>query len=83
MPVDVQVRRVVQSGVRSFVKNNFVFIMPISQFDRTRIVALMQGGHAQAEVAQIVGVTQSAVSKTWKRFNDNNDVFDRRRKGCP
>ena len=57
--------------------------MPISQFDRTRIVALIRGGHAQTEVAHIAGVTQSAVSKTWKRYDDTNDVADRRRTGRP
>ena len=62
---------------------NCLFTMPISQFDRTRIVALIQGGHAQAEVARIVGVTQSAVSKIWKRYDDTNDVVDRRRTDRP
>ena len=83
IPVDVKVRSSVQSGHRSFVLQFFVFTMPISQFDRARIVALIQGGHARAEVAHIVEVTQSAVSKAWKRYNDTNDVVDRRRTGCP
>ena len=53
----------------------------ISYFNRSRVIALLQQGFSQSEVAEIVGVTQSAVSKINKKFQDTNDIKDRPRSG--
>lgn len=53
----------------------------ISYFNRVRIITLLQQGLRQNEVAEIVGVNQSDVSRVNKKFRDTSDVKDRPGRG--
>ncbi|KAL1497324.1 hypothetical protein ABEB36_008306 [Hypothenemus hampei] len=53
----------------------------ISDFNKSKIVVLLQKGFTQSDIAEIVGVTQSTVSKNNKKFQETNDVKDRPRSG--
>lgn len=64
----------------------FNFNMPrhvISEFDRVRIVTLVQEGVPQTEIANRLHVNQSDVSRIWNRYLETNSVSDRPRSGRP
>ncbi|XP_050516744.1 uncharacterized protein LOC126891605 [Diabrotica virgifera virgifera] len=55
----------------------------ISEFNRVRIVTLIEEGHTQVDVAVWVGVNQSDVSRIVKKYRETNSVSDRPKSGRP
>ena len=55
----------------------------IQPFDRVQIVALLSAGHTQQDVADWLNVTQSGVSKVWRKYRELGNVNDRPRSGHP
>lgn len=55
----------------------------ICEFNRAKIVTLVEEGHTQADVAARVGVNQSDVSRIVKKFRETNSVHDRPKSGRP
>ncbi|XP_072380559.1 uncharacterized protein [Diabrotica undecimpunctata] len=55
----------------------------ISEFNRARIVTLIEEGHRQVDVAVRVGVNQSDVSLIVKKCGETNSVSDRPKSGKP
>ncbi|XP_072377964.1 uncharacterized protein [Diabrotica undecimpunctata] len=53
----------------------------ISEFNRARIVTLIEEGHTQLDVAVRVGVNQSDVSWIVKKYRETNPLSDRRKSG--
>jgi Transposase and inactivated derivatives len=55
----------------------------ISQFDCVRIVTLCQEGLSTRDVSRHLGVNQSDVVRTWRRYRDTGTVDDMPRSGRP
>ena len=53
----------------------------IQPFYRVQIVALLSAGHTQQDVADRLNVTQSGVSKVWRKYRETGNVNDRPRSG--
>ncbi|GFX24137.1 HTH_Tnp_Tc3_2 domain-containing protein [Trichonephila clavipes] len=43
-------------------------------FLRGRIIGRLDGGRAQLEVSEELGITQSVISRRWQRFQDDGNV---------
>lgn len=54
-----------------------------SQFERGRIVGLLEGGMSQVEVAQRVGRSRCAVQCIWKKWKDTHACDNLPRTGRP
>ncbi|XP_050516103.1 uncharacterized protein LOC126890965 [Diabrotica virgifera virgifera] len=55
----------------------------ISEFNRARIVTLIEEGRSQVDVAVRVGVNHSDVSRIVKKYRETNSVSDRLKSGRP
>ena len=55
----------------------------IQPFDVVQIVPLLSAGHTQQGVADQLNVTQTGVSKVWRKYRETENVNDRPRSGRP
>lgn len=55
----------------------------LTMADRIKIITLMQQNMSQLEVANILHVNQSIVSRLWRKFQETQSVADRPREGRP
>ena len=51
--------------------------------DRIKIITLMEQNMSQVDVANILHVNQSIVSRLWRKFQETQSVADRPREGRP
>ncbi|GFW07034.1 HTH_Tnp_Tc3_2 domain-containing protein [Trichonephila clavipes] len=47
-----------------------------------RVVGRLEGGQTQAEIAQVIGVSQSLISRIWNRFLETGSAGRRPGQGC-
>ena len=55
----------------------------LTMADRIKIITLMEQNMNQVDVANILYVNQSIVSRQWRKFHETQSVADRPREGRP
>ncbi|GFU20157.1 transposable element Tcb2 transposase [Trichonephila clavipes] len=55
----------------------------LDNFLRGRIIGRLEWGRTQLEVSEELGITQSVISRLWKRFQDDGNVSRYYRTGRP
>ncbi|GFY04300.1 uncharacterized protein TNCV_4413881 [Trichonephila clavipes] len=65
------------SALKEFQCNNRIVMAQRKHFDdflRGRIIGRLECGRTQLEVSEVLGITQSVISRLWQRFQDDGNV---------
>ncbi|GFV96708.1 uncharacterized protein TNCV_3388011 [Trichonephila clavipes] len=67
------------SALKAFQCNNRIVMAQrkhLDDFLRGRIIGRLECGRTQLEVSEELGIAQSVISRLWKRFQDDEHVWD-------